>query len=116
MYSTPIHAIPKPQSVKLRLINDHSASTFSLNSMIDRDNVASSCLDTVSDLVKALLRKCQRHGNRQLVLFKSDVTMAYCRLILHPLWQLKQIVTMDGEHHGDCCTPFGNHTSSRSYK
>jgi hypothetical protein len=115
MYSTPIHAIPKPRSVKLRLINDHSAGTFSLNSMIDRDDVAGSRLDTVSDLVKALLRERQRHGNRQLVLFKSDVAMAYRRLILHPLWQLKQIVTVDGERHVDRCTSFGNRGSSRSY-
>ena len=34
MYSTPIHAIPKPRSEKLRLVNDHSAGSFSLNSMI----------------------------------------------------------------------------------
>ena len=34
MYSTPVHAVPKPRSVKLRLVNDHSAGPFSLNSMI----------------------------------------------------------------------------------
>ena len=34
MYSTPIHSAPKPRSDKLRLINDHSAGEFSLNSMI----------------------------------------------------------------------------------
>jgi hypothetical protein len=36
MYSMPIHAMPKPRSEKLRLVNDHSAGTFSLNSMIAR--------------------------------------------------------------------------------
>ncbi|KAH7904309.1 hypothetical protein BJ138DRAFT_1019301, partial [Hygrophoropsis aurantiaca] len=36
MYSVPIHTIPKPHSDKLRLIVDHSAGSFSLNSMIDR--------------------------------------------------------------------------------
>jgi hypothetical protein len=34
MYSTPIHSAPKPRSEKLRLINDHSAGEYSLNSMI----------------------------------------------------------------------------------
>ena len=34
MYSTPIHAVPKPRSMKLRLVNDHSVGHFSLNSMI----------------------------------------------------------------------------------
>lgn len=32
MYSTPIHTVSKPRSEKLRLVNDHSAGTFSLNS------------------------------------------------------------------------------------
>ena len=45
----------------------------------------------------------------------TDVAMAYHRLILHPLWQLKQIITVDGEHHVDRCTSFGNRGSSRSY-
>jgi hypothetical protein len=29
MYSSPIHAVPKPRSEKLRLVNDHSAGTYS---------------------------------------------------------------------------------------
>jgi hypothetical protein len=29
MYSTPIHAVPKPRSEKLRLVNDHSAGSYS---------------------------------------------------------------------------------------
>jgi hypothetical protein len=28
MYSTPVHAVPKPRSEKLRLVNDHSARPF----------------------------------------------------------------------------------------
>jgi hypothetical protein len=102
MYSTPIHAVPKPRSDKLRLINNHSASEFCLNSMIVQEDIAGSRLDTVSDLVKVLLCDCQL-----LVLFKSDVTMAYRCLILHPLWQVKQIVTIDDKHHVDHCTMFG---------
>ena len=39
MYSTPVHAVPKPHSEKLRLVNDHSAGTFPLNSMIAREEV-----------------------------------------------------------------------------
>ena len=84
MYSTPIHAVPKPRSDKLRLINDHSAGEFSLNSMIAREDIAGSRLDTVSDLVRVLLRDRRKFGRRPLVLFKSDVAMAYRRLILHP--------------------------------
>jgi hypothetical protein len=34
MYSMPIHAVPKPHSTYLRLVTNHSAGGFSLNSMI----------------------------------------------------------------------------------
>ena len=115
MYSTPIHAVPKPRSEKLRLVNDHSAGTFSLNSMIAREDVLGAKMDTISDLVGALLRYRKSHPNKRLILFKSDVSAAYRRLPLHPLWQIKQIVTVDGERHVDRCTSFGGRGSCRSY-
>ena len=34
MYSMPIHAVPKPHSTDLRLVTNHSAGNYSLNSMI----------------------------------------------------------------------------------
>jgi hypothetical protein len=46
MYSTPIHAIPKPRYVKLRLVNDHSAGPFSLNLMIAREDVVGAKMDS----------------------------------------------------------------------
>ena len=39
MYSMPIHAVPKPNSTDLRLVTDHSAGPFSLNSMVDHTQV-----------------------------------------------------------------------------
>ena len=114
MYSTPVHAVPKPRSEKLRLVNDHSAGSFSLNSMIAREDISAK-MDTISDLVGALLRYRKDHPNKRLVLFKSDVSAAYRRLPLHPLWQIKQIVTVDGERHVDRCTSFGGRGSCRSY-
>ncbi|KAI0737010.1 hypothetical protein BC629DRAFT_1267384, partial [Irpex lacteus] len=49
MYSMPIHAVPKPNSDKLRLVNNHSATTFSLNDMISREAVGMR-QDNVQDL------------------------------------------------------------------
>jgi hypothetical protein len=115
MYSTPVHAVPKPRSEKLRLVNDHSAGKFSLNSMITREDVAGAKMDSISDLIRALLRFRKDHPNTPLVLFKSDVSAAYRRLPLHPLWQLKQIITIDGEKHVDRCTCFGGRGSCRDY-
>jgi hypothetical protein len=115
MYSTPVHAVPKPRSEKLRLVNDHSAGEFSLNSMIAREDVVGAKMDSISDLVGALLRYRQKHPDTPLILFKSDVSAAYRRLPLHPLWQLKQIVTIDGQRHVDRCTCFGGRGSCRGY-
>ena len=115
MYSTPVHAIPKPRSEKLRLVNDHSAGQFSLNSMIDREDVVGAKMDSVSDLIGALLRYRKDNPDRSLILFKSDVSAAYRRLPLHPLWQLKQIITIDNQKHVDRCTCFGGRGSCRDY-
>ena len=115
MYSTPIHAVPKPRSAKLRLVNDHSAGPFSLNSMIAREDVIGAKMDSISDLVGALLRYRKLHPYKKLVLFKSDVSAAYRRLPLHPLWQVKQIITIDDCRHVDRCTSFGGRGSCRDY-
>ena len=115
MYSTPIHAVPKPRSEKLRLINDHSASPFSLNSMIVRDDVAGAKMDSISDLIGALLKYWKCFPDKSLILFKSDVSAAYRRLPLHPLWQIKQIVTIDRARHVDRCTSFSGRASCRDY-
>ena len=115
MYNTPIHAVPKPRSAKLRLVNDHSAGPFSLNSMIAHEDVIGAKMDSISDLVGALLRYRKLHPYKKLVLFKSDVSAAYRRLPLHPLWQVKQIITIDGCRHVDRCTSFGGRGSCRDY-
>ena len=44
-------------------------------------------------------------------LFKSDVSAAYHCWPMHPLWQLKQIVTIDGEQHVDRCMVFSSRSS-----
>jgi hypothetical protein len=111
MYSTPIHAVPKPRSDKLRLVNDHSAGEFSLNSMINRADIVGAKMDSISDLIGALLRYHRDHPNTALILFKSDVSAAYRRLPLHPLWQIKLIITIDQIRHVDRCTSFGGRGS-----
>ncbi|KAJ7135154.1 hypothetical protein C8R46DRAFT_1362264 [Mycena filopes] len=114
MYSMPIHAVPKPQTEKLRLVVNHKAGTFSLNSMIPREAVAGARLDTLKNLGDRLLALRRVHGpDADLVVWKSDVSQAYRRLPMHPLWQVKQIVTIDGERHVDRCNNFGNRGAGR---
>ena len=50
-------------------------------------------------------------GNLSLTLWKSDIADAYRLLPMSPYWQLKQIVTVDGERHVDRNLTFGTSSS-----
>jgi hypothetical protein len=96
MYSIPIHAVPKPESNKLCLVVDQSAGEFSLNSMIDREDIKGVKLDGIPSLGVSLCRFHAKNPEAVLVMWKSDVSSAYRLTPMHPLWQLKQIITIDG--------------------
>ncbi|TFY82031.1 hypothetical protein EWM64_g1982 [Hericium alpestre] len=110
MFCVPVHAVPKPNSDKFRMVVDHSAGDFSLNSMIDRSDVHVD-LDNVQDLAHNLLLRQRLRGKPSRWLFKSDVSMAYRRLPMHPLWQVKQVITVDGIRRIDRCNNFGGRAS-----
>jgi len=114
MYSMPIRAVPKQGPSKFRLVVDHSASKYPLNSMISREESAGAQQDTIKDLIDSLIQFRRENGpSVKLKLFKSDVSSAYRRLPMHPLWQIRQIVTVDGQRHVDRCNSFGNRGSQR---
>ncbi|KZT25383.1 hypothetical protein NEOLEDRAFT_1065254, partial [Neolentinus lepideus HHB14362 ss-1] len=112
MSSTPIWVVPKPRSDKLRLVVDHSAGEHALNSMISKAD-AHIRLDNIHDLGKSLRQARQEHGNVPLVMFKSDVSQAYRRLPMHPLWQIRQVVTIDADRHVDRCNNFGSRAGGK---
>ena len=112
MYSMPIHAVPKPHSDDLRLVTDHSAGRFSLNSMVDHSKVTGFPLDNMRHLGEMLFDVRRSIGNCPLTLWKSDIADAYRLLPMSPLWQAKQIITIDGERHVDRNLCFGNSSSS----
>lgn len=107
----PVSAAPKPHSDKLRLINDHSYGLHSLNDGISKANVGMS-QDTLQDLGHNLLylRKILS-PDAPLWLFKSDVSNAYCLLLMHLLWQIKQVVTINGQCRLVRCCCFGSRGS-----
>ena len=111
MYSMPIYAVPKPNSVDLRLVTDHSAGPFTLNKMIDHSQVTGFPLDNVSQLGEMLLDVRKSIGNVPLTLWKSDIADAYRLLPMHPYWQVKQIVTVDGQRYVDRNLTFGDSAS-----
>jgi hypothetical protein len=112
MYSMPIHAVPKPNSEDFRLVTDHSAGPFSLNAMIDHSQVTGFPLDNLRHLGEMLLDARQSIGNVPLMLWKSDIADAYRLLPMSPFWQIKQIVTVDGQRHVDRNLAFGSSGSA----
>jgi hypothetical protein len=69
--------------------------------MIDHDSIKGTKLDGLHSLGASLLHFRREHPNVELVLFKSDVSQAFQWLPMHPssLWQVKQILTIDGQRH-----------------
>jgi hypothetical protein len=112
MYSMPIHAVPKPNSTDLRLVNDHSAGRFALNNMIDHSRVTGFPWDSLHHLGEMLLDVRRSIGNVPLTLWKSDIADAYRLLPMSLFWQLKQIVTIDGSRYVDRNLAFGSSASA----
>lgn len=93
MYSTPVFAVPKPHSDDLRLCSHMSAGDFCQNSMMDMSETKGARLDTMHNFISALLRYRSSHPDTMLVAWKLDVAGAFRLAPLHPLWQLKQVIT-----------------------
>ncbi|KZW04026.1 DNA/RNA polymerase, partial [Exidia glandulosa HHB12029] len=108
MYSSPVGVVPKGDTGKLRLVVDQTAGEFSLNSMIPPNQLGYTKLDDIHTLGEALLAHRKLHRDDELVIFKSDVQDAYRLLPMDPLWQIKQVVTVDGQRHVDRCCTIGN--------
>ena len=109
----PIHAVPKPGSSKFCLVTDHSAGQFALNNMISREDIAGVTLDNVQALGNALRYLRQQEPDLDLILWKANVSEVYRRMPMHPLWQIKQIVSFHLKHYVDHCNVFGGHASQR---
>jgi hypothetical protein len=115
MHVVPVHAIPKAIN-KLRLIVDHSAGIYSINSMIDRQDIAGVKLDgikTLGDSIRAFRSSEPMTKTCPLILWKSDVAAAYRQMPMHPLWQIKQAVCIDDQFSIDRCNNFGGRASQK---
>ena len=107
MHSFPISAVPKSTPGKFRLVGDQSRGPHSLNSTIPKKSVKVK-LDSIHDLGNRMLAVRKKHPKRKICLWKSDVKSAYRQLPVHPLWQIKQAVPVDGQYHIDRCNTFGS--------
>ncbi|KAF8573783.1 hypothetical protein K439DRAFT_1374373, partial [Ramaria rubella] len=112
MYSTPIGVVPKPNTDKLHLVNNQSAGPHAPNSWVLRADTHIR-LDNLQYFGVTLCFLHKMHGWPLRWLFKDDVSGAYQRWPMHVLWQIKQIITIDGQRHVDRCMEFRGRASAR---
>ena len=98
------------QKPKPRVITDHTAS--GLNDGIPRSE-ARVRYDDMHPFGQILHHALQNANGRRLVVYKSDVASAFLNLPAHPLWQLRQVVNVDGLLHIVRRLVFGNRASPR---
>ena len=118
MNVVPVHVVPKPPEDKLRLVVDHSAGPYSLNSMIERQSIAGVQLDGIKSLGDSIRKFRALHpdeflSDNPLTLWKSDVAAAYRQMPMHPLWQIKQVVNINNKFSVDRCNNFGGRASQK---
>ncbi|CAA7266998.1 unnamed protein product [Cyclocybe aegerita] len=78
------------QKEKPHVITDHSAS--GLNDGIPRT-------EAKVHFGQILFNARRQHRGQRLVVWKSDIASAFLNLPAHPLWQLQQIVVVDGKFY-----------------
>jgi hypothetical protein len=100
------------QKEKARIITDHSGS--GINDGIPRAE-AKVRYDDMHDFGQALREARFAYPGRCFVCFKSDVASAFLNLPAHPLWQLRQVVGVDGVLHIVRRLVFGNRASPRCW-
>lgn len=111
MYSMPVHAVPKDKGATFRMVTDHSAEPYSLNSMIDKETVPPSPMDNMRHIGDRLLEARRQNPHQRLVMWKADVSEAYRLIPLHPHWQLKQVNTLHDRRYVDWRVCFGSRAS-----
>ena len=101
MYCMPSYVVLKPHFNEWCLVNNQSAGPYSLNSMVDQWFVTGYPLDNLAHLGDLLLKKCQLSEHKTLIVWKSDISEAYCMCPMHTMWQLKQGVRILGKLYVD---------------
>jgi hypothetical protein len=100
------------QHEKPRVITDHAGS--GLNDGIPREE-AHVQYDDMHTFSQALYDAIEDNPTRKIITFKSDIASAFLNLPAHPLWQIRQIVIVDGNSHVVRRLVFGSRGSPRCW-
>jgi hypothetical protein len=100
------------QKGKARVVTDHTAS--GLNDHIPRSE-AKVRYDDMRSFGQVLFNAKRAHPDQTLVTWKSDVSSAFLNLPAHPIYQLRQVVDVDGVWRLIHRLVFGNRASPRCW-
>ncbi|KAJ7271669.1 hypothetical protein C8J57DRAFT_1179712 [Mycena rebaudengoi] len=91
-----VHRDAIKEQLKPRIITDQTAS--GLNDGIPRED-AKVKYDDMRSFGYAMRAARDRNPGKDLILFKDDITGAFPTLPAHPIWQLRQVVLVNGSLH-----------------
>ena len=100
------------QRGKARVVNDHTAS--GLNDAIPRSE-AKVRYDDMRTFGQVIYNAKKAYPNTDLVTWKSDVSSAFLNLPAHPIYQLRQVVDVEGIRRIIHRLVFGNRASPRCW-
>ena len=100
------------QKGKARVVTDHTAS--GLNDHIPRSE-AKVHYDDMRTFGQVIFNAKRAHPNETLVTWKSDVSSAFLNLPAHPIYQLRQVVDVEGTLRIIHRLVFGNRASPRCW-
>jgi hypothetical protein len=98
------------QNEKPRVITDHARSHVNDGIPAEEGKVK---YDDMRSFGGALHHARLRYPGCRLILYKDDVATAFLNLPVHPIWQLRQVVGLDGVFHIVWRLIFGNRASPR---
>src|ERR1700722_10148037 len=98
------------------MVVDHSAGKYSLNSMIDSKEIAGVKLDGINSFGASLRSFKAKDPISELEVFKSDVATTYRQMLMHFLYQLLTIITVNNERQVDHCNNFGNRGAQKIWQ
>lgn len=95
---------------KPRVVTDHTGSGLNSGIPSEEGRVR---YDNMHDFGQSLRDARRAHPGRDLLVFKDDVSSAFLNLPAHPIWQLRQVVAVDGVLRIVRRLVFGNRASPR---
>jgi hypothetical protein len=106
-------AIPAPQNFVAISSPECTSCEYSEASIDDRLDFVLYGIKTLGDSIRAFHATHLDSETHSLMLWKLDIAATYQQIPMHPLWQIKQAITINDYFSIDQCNNFGGHASQK---